>query len=324
MARKARLIVPGAVHHIMARGIEGRKIFCDDEDRAMFLSLLADGIKRYRYTCYAWVLMDNHYHLLVRVNEEPLSALMRRLNSRYARWYRKKYNGRGYLFQDRYKSIVTQDQGYIEELVRYIHLNPIRGRVCGNMRELDVYPWSGHAVLVGARTCAFQNTADILRRFSKEGDTGAEEYRGYIASGAGAEEAGDFLESVRRSNHGVADRKEYRCWVIGDQKFVRKAIERDRLNRMQLSAYVKKGWTVEMVANAAAQQLGQDKEDIHKRGRRNSRSTIRKIVAALSHRRLGLPVTEVARYYGIGASSVSRMLDEGEMYIKKYKMSVEE
>ena len=322
MARKARLTVPGAVHHIMARGIEGRDIFCDDEDRSFFLSLLSEGISRNRYRCYAWVLMNNHYHILIRVNEQPLSGLMRRLNSRYAIRYRKKYKGRGYLFQDRYKSIVTQDQGYIEQLVRYIHLNPIRAGVCRNMEELDEYPWSGHAVLLKRKVCRFQDTADILRRFACKGKSEVEEYREYIAEGIATEEQGDLLESLRKSNTGAVDRKEYRCWVIGDREFARKAIESDKLNRVQLSAYIKKGITVERVIKEVAQQMGFQEEDVLRRGRQNSRSVLRKVVAALSHRRFGIPVTEIARYYGVEGSSVSRMLDHGESYVKKLKIKV--
>ena len=100
----------------MARGIEGREIFAVDED-------------------YAWVLMSNHYHLLLRSSDEPIGTMMRRLNSRYARYFSKKYNRRGYLFQDRYKSIATQDQNYIEELVRYIHLNPVLILIADGSKE---------------------------------------------------------------------------------------------------------------------------------------------------------------------------------------------
>jgi|WetSurMetagenome_2_1015567.scaffolds.fasta_scaffold910571_2 putative transposase len=90
MARKPRLSVPGALHHVMSRGIDGCMIFGTDEDREKILSLLAEGITLSGSKCYAWVLMDNHYHLLLRTNEKPLSHLMRGLNSKYARWFRKK------------------------------------------------------------------------------------------------------------------------------------------------------------------------------------------------------------------------------------------
>lgn len=323
MPRKARLSVPGAVHHVMSRGIEGRNIFCDDDDRHLFLSLLGDGIHRCEFKCYAWVLMDNHYHILLRVSDQPLSTLMRRLNSKYARWYRKKYKGRGYLFQDRYKSIVTQDQGYIEQLVSYIHLNPIRAGICKNIEELDMYRWSGHSVLLKKNVCSFQDTEDILRLFVGYGKPAMTAYRDYIVRGIENPGEGDFLEALRKSNTGVVDRNEYRCWVIGDHEFVKKAIAGDKRNRVRLSAYIKQGWTVQKVLDEVARQMELPKGAVHKRGRRDDRSVLRKVVAAISHRTLGIPVTEIARYYGVDPSSVSRMLDDGEAYRKKLGIEVE-
>jgi len=107
MPRKARITAPGAVHHIMARGNEGKKIFLIDDDRYFFLNNLEHQIQQSGYLLYAWCLMDNHYHLLLRVNEYPLGNFMRQVNGRYAQYFRKKTKTRGYFFQDRYKSIVS-------------------------------------------------------------------------------------------------------------------------------------------------------------------------------------------------------------------------
>ena len=130
MPRKARIIVPVAIHHIMARGNEGKKIFLIDDDRYFFLNNLEHQIQQSGYLLYAWCLMDNHYHLLLRVNEYPPGNFMRQVNGRYVQYFRKKTKTRGYFFQDSYKSIVSQDQYYIEQMVRYIHLNPIRAGIC--------------------------------------------------------------------------------------------------------------------------------------------------------------------------------------------------
>jgi len=113
MPRKARITVTGAIHHIMSRGIEGRPIFRDVQDRRIFFANLESQLGKTGYLLYAWCLMENHYHLLIRVNEYPLGSFMRVLNSRYAQYFRKKSGTRRYLFQDRYKSIVTQDQHHI-------------------------------------------------------------------------------------------------------------------------------------------------------------------------------------------------------------------
>lgn len=154
MPRKARLSPSASFFHVMARGIEGQDIFATDGDRLRFLSFLAKGLKRTGFACYAWALMKNHYHLVLRSSEQHLSNLMRPLNSAYAQSFSRAHKRRGYLFQDRFKSIVTQDQGYVEELIRYVHANPLRAGICKSPKELERYPWTGHAVLMGRRKAA--------------------------------------------------------------------------------------------------------------------------------------------------------------------------
>lgn len=198
MARKPRITVPGVVHHIIARGIEGRRLFIDDNDRTCFCRLLESVIKKSGYKCYAWVLMDTHYHLLFRTSEYPLSKVMRWLNSCYAQHYNDRYDRSGYLFQGRYKSIASQDQKYLKELVRYIHLNPIRGGKCRSLKQLDRYDWSGHAVLMGNSSNAFQDTEDVLRRFDKWHKRAQVRYRLFIRQGMGARRMKNTLEHLRK------------------------------------------------------------------------------------------------------------------------------
>jgi putative transposase len=124
--------------------------------------------------------MMNHYHVLLRANEFPLFSLLRPLNSKYARWFRKKNKSRGYLFQDRFKSLATQDQGYIEELVRYIHLNPVRAGVCATLDELDRFPWCSHAVYIGKRKQTFEDTKAVLKRFGHDSDVALRQYRAFL------------------------------------------------------------------------------------------------------------------------------------------------
>ena len=324
MPRKPRLFVPGALHHVMARGIEGRSIFNDDEDRFHFLSLLSEGIAQCGFKCYAWVLMDNHYHLLLRTNEKPLSVLMRSLNSKYARWFRKKNHSSGYVFQDRFKSIVTQDQGYIEQLVRYIHLNPIRARKCKTIANLDHHPWSGHAVLMGTKQSVFQDTRDILRRFGKDHRIAVQEYRRFIQEGIDRDDGRGLMKFIRMNNKDAIDRHEPGCWIIGDQEFVKAALEHDKTNRLQVASYRKNGWTIQKVVEEVARQLKIDAGEILKRGRGNERSIFRKVAAALSHRVCGMPIIGIARFYGIGAASVSRMLDAGEQYAREKNISLKQ
>jgi putative transposase len=151
MPRQPRLDAPGLLQHVMARGIERREIFKDDKDRKSFLTRFAYILEETQTQCYAWALIPNHFHLLLRTGSTPLSKVMRRLMTGYAVTFNKRHKRTGHLFQNRYKSIVCEEDPYLLELIRYIHLNPLRAGLVKDIRELDKYPWSGHSAILGRR-----------------------------------------------------------------------------------------------------------------------------------------------------------------------------
>jgi REP element-mobilizing transposase RayT len=151
MPRQARLDAPGVLQHVMARGIERRKIFWDDKDRASFLERLAVILEETQTQCYAWALIPNHFHLLLRIGQTPLSTVMRRLMTGYAVTFNIRHRRSGHLFQNRYKSVVCEEDTYLLELTRYIHLNPLRARLVEDLKSLDKYPWTGHSAILGRR-----------------------------------------------------------------------------------------------------------------------------------------------------------------------------
>ena len=143
MPRKSRIDAPGAMHHIIVRGIDRQKLFKNDEDRNNFLSRLGVILTETKTDCYAWALIPNHFHLLLRTGNVSISKVMRRLLTGYAGWYNRRHGRYGHLFQNRYKSILCQEDAYLLELVRYIHLNPLRAKVVPDLNTLDGYPYSG-------------------------------------------------------------------------------------------------------------------------------------------------------------------------------------
>jgi putative transposase len=151
MPRQARLDAPGALQHVMARGIERRKIFLDDKDRTSFLERLALILEETQTQCYAWALIPNHFHILLRIGTTPLSTVMRRLMTGYAVTFNIRHRRSGHLFQNRYKSVVCQEDTYLLELTRYIHLNPLRARLVEDLKSLDKYQWAGHSAILGRR-----------------------------------------------------------------------------------------------------------------------------------------------------------------------------
>ena len=183
MPRLARLDIPGVLQHIMVRGIERRDIFNDDRDRAAFVDRLSRLLLKTGTDCLAWSLLSNHTHLLLRPNKGKLADMMRRLLTGYAVVFNLRHHRSGHLFQNRYKSIVCDEDAYLLELVRYIHLNPLRAGLVSSMRQLDTYQWSGHAVIVGHSELPGQVTDEVLMMFDQDKRKARKSYRDFVANG---------------------------------------------------------------------------------------------------------------------------------------------
>ncbi len=134
MPRKARIDAPGALHHIIVRGIERKAIFKDCHDRDNFLDRLGTILTESSTACYAWVLMTNHVHFLLKTGLPPLATVMRRLLTGHAVQFNRRHKRHGHLFQNRYKSFLCEEDPYLLELVRYIHLNPIRAGIVKDLK----------------------------------------------------------------------------------------------------------------------------------------------------------------------------------------------
>ena len=184
MPRTARIDIPGLLQHVIVRGIEKRDIFLDDHDRLSFVTRLAKLLEQTETDCFAWALMSNHFHLLLRTNRSTkLSIFMRRLLTGHAVTFNLRHGRVGHLFQNRYKSIVCEEEPYFLELVRYIHLNPLRAGMVKDLEELDRYPWSGHAVLIGKGEFAGTRGDEILSRFGRSLTKARRAYREFVADG---------------------------------------------------------------------------------------------------------------------------------------------
>jgi len=184
MPRGPRLDAPGALHHVMVRGIERTAIFRDDADRADFIVRLAALAKDGALSVYAWALLVNHAHLLVRTGSRPLPKSMRSLLTGYAGAFNRRHRRVGHLFQNRYRSIVVEEESYLLELVRYVHLNPLRAKVVPDLRTLDRYPWTGHSALLGTVPRAWQEIETILAQFGPTRPRARVGYQEFVAAGA--------------------------------------------------------------------------------------------------------------------------------------------
>lgn len=180
MPRTRRLDWKNAFHHVMARGVEKRNIFVDDSDRRRFVSRLGRYAEETGIDIYAWVLMPNHIHVLTRTSDIPLSKFMQKILTAYAVYFNKKHDRTGHLFQNRYRSILVQEESYFLELVRYIHLNPLRSGIVNTRDGIDRYIWSGHAGIMNKGLFAWQNTTSVLRHFNGNQETRLQNYLKYL------------------------------------------------------------------------------------------------------------------------------------------------
>jgi REP element-mobilizing transposase RayT len=183
MPRGPRLDAPGVLHHVMARGLDRQTIFRDDRDRDDFVRRLARLVEARALTVYAWALLPNHFHLLVRTAARPLARSMRSLLTGYAGAFNRRHKRAGHLFQNRYKSIVIEEESYFLDLVRYLHLNPLRAGVVTTGPALDRYPWSGHAGIVGTWPYPWQETRAVLGHFTSNPRRARAAYRAFVAEG---------------------------------------------------------------------------------------------------------------------------------------------
>ena len=146
MARPLRLEFAGALYHLTSRGDHRESIYQDDSDRRSFLDLLGKEILQQRWICYAYCLMENHYHVLIETPESNLVRGMRRLNGVYSQWFNRRHGRVGHVFQGRYKAILVDKENYLLELCRYIVLNPVRAKIAATAED---WQWSSYRATAG-------------------------------------------------------------------------------------------------------------------------------------------------------------------------------
>lgn len=182
MPRVARKLSNSQVYHVMVRGNEKKSIFLDDEDRLKFVSVLGEKKKETGFSLYAWCLMNNHVHLLLKEGSEPIRLIMKRINVSYALHFNRKYDRVGHVFQDRYRSEPVESERYLLQLIRYIHNNPVRANVVGSPSQ---YFWSSYNALTGQNAFCREmiDRKDVLELFSLDESRAAETLREHVTGG---------------------------------------------------------------------------------------------------------------------------------------------
>ncbi len=317
MPRGPRLDAEGALHHVMARGLNRCAIFRTDRDREDFVGRLADLVPRTGVSVYAWALMDNHVHLLVRTGPTPLSGFLRRLLTGHAVAFNRRHRRAGHLFQNRYRSVLVEEEPYFLELVRYIHLNPVRAGVLDGAAALDAYPWTGHSAVLGVVGRAWQDTGFVLDQFGPEPAATAA-YRAFVAAGVEQGHRDDLSGGgLLRSMGGTAALdgrgKGRESWafderILGSSAFVQAVW--NEAERASARARPAPGDDLDGLIRSAAQRFGVTPAELRGPGRRRPLVEARRWVSWVAVREWGLGPTAVARALGVSRQTVLRGAEE--------------
>ena len=173
MPRKPRVWYPGAAYHIMCRGNHRHQLFRDDDDYRVYLTIVQQARVQRPFLLHAYCLMTNHVHLQIETKEEPVSHIMQSINLNYSKYFNKKYNFIGQLYQGRFRGELIRSRGYFLEISRYIHRNPWEAKA---VEDIAAYPWSSYPVYVGGTESRFVTTTEVLSYFVAPADYHYQQY----------------------------------------------------------------------------------------------------------------------------------------------------
>jgi len=321
MPRKARIDATGAIHHIMVRGIEGRKIFRTDADRKNFLNRLSALVPDSQTRCFAWALLPNHAHLLLQTGLMPIATLMQRLLTGYAVSFNRKYKRHGPLFQNRYKSILCQEDPYLKELVRYIHLNPLRAGLVPDMKTLDTYPWCGHSAIMGKVKQEWQDSNYVLAFFGGTISKGRRSYRSFVEAGISNGRRPDLVGGgLIRSLGGWEEVKALRRMklrfkgderILGDSDFVQQVLKEANELFERRYALKAKGYEFDGLVQRVAEIMRLEPSDVLRQRRDPQTVKARSLLCYWANKDLGMTTVEIARRLKISQSGVCKATVRG-------------
>lgn len=324
MPRGPRLDAPGAVHHVMIRGLDRQVIFRTEKDREDFLQRLATVTQRTGLRIFAWALLPNHVHLLVGTGSQPLAAAMRSLLTGYAGAFNRRHRRLGHLFQNRYKSILVEAEPYLAELVRYLHLNPLRAGLVKNLAALEGFPWCGHGALLGRIARPWQTVAEVLAQFGPTVRVARRRYREFVAAGATQGrrpdlQGGGLIRSMGGWEQVAALRRGREAWAA-DERILGSS---DFVEQMQREAAARTGPPPRARALAAlgtlvvrcARILALTPAELVSGGRRRPVAQARALVSRIAVRELGLPITVVAQHLGVSPTAVRAGVGRGDGWL---------
>jgi putative transposase len=283
VARKPRIHYPGAVYHVILRGNAGQDIFFADEDRYRFYRFLQEGRVKFGHRIHAFCLMTNHVHLALQVGEIPLSRIIQNLSQRYTMWVNWREDRKGHLFQGRYKAILLDADRYLLELIRYIHLNPVRA---GAVKQPKDYRWSSHRVYLREENLPWLTTDWVLNQFSNGSGTARQSYQQFVNDGIGERKREEFYK-------GSGDGR-----ILADDRFAERILHqaKERIGRKV---------TLDEIMEKVCSVYGLEVEEVISPGKRRGLSQARGMICWLARETGYLSLTELSKRFKRDLSALS-------------------
>ena len=334
MPRKARIDAPGCLHHIIARGIDHQNLFKDKYDRENFIDRLKTIVSETGTTCFAWCLMPNHFHILFKTGSTPIATVMRRLLTGHAIYFNCRHHRNGHLFQNRYKSILCQEDTYLKELIRYIHLNPLRASIVPNMKALDSYRYSGHSTVMGRYKNGWQSTESVLLLFGAKESKARQLYRRFIPAGIDKGQRSDLVGGgLVRSAGGWTSVKSLRKAgfflksderILGDSDFVNAVLAQANEQLDRKYEMTSKGFDFEKLMQVVTRFLSIKRDDVFGPSKKPDVVLARNLICYWGVSELGLTATQVSNNLSISVSTASVAATRGRQVVSEKGFSFDQ
>ncbi len=287
MPRSPRYISPGAIHHVMLRGNQGRPIFYSDHDRVQCCLLIQEGIERFGHRIHAYCLMSNHIHLAWQQGNDGLSSAIQNFAFRYAQRTNRLRREVGHVFQGRFKSILVNKENYLARLVRYIHLNPVRA---GLVKSPEAYRWSGHNAYLGIDPVAWLECDYVLKKYSEDREIARRRYNEFVHVAIGQTEEIDFKIGLQSG-------------IIGNDAFIQAVLSKEN----ECDGRDDFDITILCLIKYVCAKYGLSETEIMSQSRARELAHARAVITLIARDLKGLSIIEVANKLGRDPGGLSRL-----------------
>lgn len=289
MARKPRFHLQNGTYHVMLRGNDGQSIFLTDKDRVRMCLLIQEGVERFGHNIQAFCLMTNHIHLAVRVNENSISRIIQHLAFRYTRYFNRTHKRVGHLFQGRFKSILIDDTLYLKELVRYIHLNPVRAKIVSHPEK---YIWSSHRTYLQLQDITWVSQNKVLSAFDIDRKNALIRFEKYILDGMGIDTKLNFKSGFKEG-------------ILGDKEFVKDVVKKsNRISTIKIQ--------MQDLIKQVCKLYSLEEKHLYLPGKQQKASQARALLAFLVREMDGLSIENLAKALKRDASGLSKLASRFE------------